>query len=81
MLLTTAYPIMPVGVVAGKAMTDGAWEGHSQELETLAEQNALLRKLIECHSTQHLQHQKFHSKEHAKTTTCLSPPTFTHTHT
>lgn len=79
MLLTTAYPIRPVGVVAGKAMTDGVWEGHSHEFEMFAVQNALLRKLTECHSAQHLQHQKFHSKEHAKTTTSLSPPTFTHT--
>lgn len=82
MLLTTAYPTMPVGVVAGKAMMDGAWEGHSQELEMLAGQNALLRRLTECHSAQHLQHQKFHSEENTKTTTTsLSPPTFTHAHT
>lgn len=43
MLLTTAYPTMPVGVVAGKAMMDGAWEGHRRELEMLAGQNALHR--------------------------------------
>lgn len=24
--LTIPYPIMPVGVVAGKAITEGAWE-------------------------------------------------------
>lgn len=46
----------------GRESHDGRRLGGShQELEMLAVQNALLRKLTECYSARHLQHQKFHS--------------------